>query len=384
MVDVRKICVVTGTRSDYGLLYWLMKTIQVDLELQLQLIVTGMHLSPEFGLTYKQIEDDGFISDVQIEMLLSSDTPVGIAKSIGLGVIGFAEAFYRLKPDIVVVLGDRYEILAATQAAMVARIPIAHIGGGDITEGAFDEAIRHSITKMSFLHFVTNSVAARRIMQMGENPDFVYNVGSLGIEQIKKTKLLVREDLESRLKFRFMLKNILITFHPATLDDQSAEAQFSEVLTALEQLGDQVGLLFTKPNSDPGGRVIIQLIDNFVARHSNARAYTSLGSLIWLSAIAQVDAVVGNSSAGLYEVPSFQKPTVNIGSRQSGRLQAPSVINCITEAISIEKAIRQAFTKDCSETVNPYGDGNTAKKIVSILKEVPINSGLLKKKFFEV
>lgn len=384
MVDVRKICVVTGTRADYGLLYWLMKTIQGDLELQLQLIVTGMHLSPEFGLTYKQIEDDGFISDVKIEMLLSSDTPVGIAKSIGLGVISFAEAFDRLKPDIIVVLGDRYEILAATQAAMVARIPIAHIGGGDITEGAFDEAIRHSITKMSFLHFVTNSVAGRRIMQMGENPDFVYNVGSLGIEQIKKTKLLVREDLESRLKFRFMRKNILITFHPATLDDQSAEAQFSEVLTALEQLGDQVGLLFTKPNSDPGGRVIIQLIDNFVARHSNARAYTSLGSLIWLSAIAQVDVVVGNSSAGLYEVPSFQKPTVNIGSRQSGRLQATSVINCITEAISIEKAIRQAFTKDCSETVNPYGDGNTAKKIVSILKEIPINSGLLKKKFFEV
>ena len=375
---------VTGTRADYGLLYWLMKAIQDDPELQLQLIVTGMHLSPEFGLTYKVIEDDGFVSDAQIEMLLSSDTPVGIAKSIGLGIIGFAEVLDRLKPDIMIVLGDRYEILAATQAALVARIPIAHIGGGDTTEGAFDESIRHSITKMSCLHFVTNLDAARRIMQMGENPESVHNVGSLGIEQIKNTKLLVRENLESTLGFKFMSQNILIAFHPATLDDQSAEIQFKEVLTALAQLGNQVGLIFTKPNSDPGSRVIIQLIDQFVTKYSNAKSYQSLGSLLWLSTIAQVDVVIGNSSAGLYEVPSFQKPTVNIGSRQAGRLQATSVINCIPEAFSIENAIRQAFLKDCSDSRNPYGDGNTASKIVSILKEVSINSHLFKKKFFEV
>ncbi|MFC4768241.1 UDP-N-acetylglucosamine 2-epimerase [Effusibacillus consociatus] len=380
----RKICVVTGTRAEYGLLYWLMKGIQDDPELELQLIVTGMHLSPEFGLTYKTIEADGFIIDEKIEMLLSGDTPVAIAKSIGLGVIGFADALARLKPDILVLLGDRYEILTAAQAAMVAKIPIAHIAGGDTTEGAFDESIRHSITKMAHLHFVTNEAAARRVRQLGENPEHIHNVGSPGIDQIKRLSLLGREELERDLNFQFKKRNLLITFHPATLDEQPAGEQFQQLLSALDCLGNDVGLIFTKPNADTDGRILIRMIDDYVSTRQNAKAYTSLGQLRYLSTIAQVDAVVGNSSSGLYEVPSFKKPTVNIGDRQKGRLQASSVIKCKPVADEIVKAIQEAFIKDCSDTDNPYGDGNSSERIVAVLKGLPDLSGLLHKHFFEV
>lgn len=245
----RKICVITGSRADYGLLYWLMKEIQDDQELELQVIATGMHLSPEFGLTYRVIEEDGFCIDAKVEMLLSSDTPVGIAKSIGLATISFADTLDRLRPDIVIILGDRYEILAAVQAAMVAKIPVAHIGGGDTTEGAYDEAIRHSITKMSHLHFVTNKVAARRVCQMGENPDHVFNVGSPGLDYIKRVKLRSLMDLERALDFKFRKKNLLITFHPVTLDIDTSAGQFEELLSALDSFGSGMGLLFTKPNS---------------------------------------------------------------------------------------------------------------------------------------
>lgn len=381
----RTIAVVTGTRAEYGLLYWLMKEIQDDPDLQLQVIVTGMHLSPEYGLTYKIIEEDGFAIDAKIEMLLSSDTPVGITKSIALGVIGFAEALERLKPDILILLGDRYEIFAAAQAALIARIPVAHIAGGDITEGAFDEAIRHSITKMSHLHFVTNEKSANIVRRLGENPKHVYNVGSLGIEQIKRLPLLDRGALEEKLMFSFKDKNILITFHPATLEPQNAEEQFREVLDALAQLGDNVGLIFTKPNSDTNSRTLIKMVDRFVAEHPlNSRSYTSLGQLLYLSAIAQVDIVLGNSSSGLYEVPSFKKVTVNIGDRQKGRLQAKSVLNCQPVAQDILKTIYASFHFDCTGTINPYGDGNSSKKIVEILKSASDLQSLLKKRFFEV
>ncbi|WP_018132194.1 UDP-N-acetylglucosamine 2-epimerase [Effusibacillus pohliae] len=380
----RKICVVTGTRADYGLLYWLMKMIQDDAELELQIIVTGMHCSPEFGLTYKIIEEDGFFINEKVEMLLSSDTPVGIAKSIGLGVIGFADALARLRPDFLVLLGDRYEILAAAQAAMVAKIPIAHIAGGDTTEGAYDELIRHSITKMSHLHFVTNDAAAKRVRQLGENPDYIFNVGSPGIDQIKRLKLLTREQLEKELDFKFLSRNLLITFHPATLDSDCPAEQFRELLKALEILGNNVGLIFTKPNSDTGGRSLIRMIDDYVATHSNAKAYTSLGQLRYLSTIAQVDAVVGNSSSGLYEAPSLKTPTVNIGERQKGRLQASSVINCQPKMDEIVQAIRKSFLIDCSNVVNPYGDGESSQKIVTVLKEIQDPEKLLKKHFFEV
>ena len=379
----RKVCVVTGSRAEYGMLYWPMKEIQGDTDLQLQVIATGMHLSPEFGLTYQAIEADGFTIDAKVEMLLSSDTPVGIAKSIGLGVIGFADALDRLRPDILLVLGDRYEILAAAQAALVARIPVAHIAGGDVTEGAFDEAIRHSITKMSHVHFVTNEAAARRVAQLGENPAQIFNVGNPGLDFIKRMTLLSRAELEQSLDFRFQEKNLLITFHPVTLENASAETQFQELLHALDKLGGQVGILFTKPNADTDGRVITHLMDSYVARHPNARAYHSLGQQRYLSAMSQVDAVVGNSSSGLYEAPSFCKPTVNIGDRQKGRLQASSVINCTPDAQAIEQAVLLALSADCSGAVNPYGDGESAVRIKDHLKQLADPSALLKKHFFD-
>ena len=380
----RKVCVVTGSRAEYGLLQPVMQGIKDDIDLELQIIATGMHLSPEFGLTWREIEADGFSIDAKVETLLSSDSPVGIAKSVGLGVIGCAEALERLRPDFLLLLGDRFEILAAAQAALVARIPVAHLAGGDTTEGAFDEAIRHSITKMSHLHFVTNEDAARRVRQLGENPDHVHTVGSPGIDQIRNLELLTREQLEESLGLAFRAKNLLVTFHPATLEDTPASVQFQVLLDALDTLGDGVGLIFTKPNADTDGRALIGLIDAFVAQRSNAHAFTSLGQLRYLSTIAQVDAVVGNSSSGLYEVPSFGKPTVNIGDRQRGRLQASSVLNCPAASGEIAASIRAALQMDCSGAVNPYGDGRSALRIITLLKQVAAPQALLKKTFYEV
>ncbi|WP_442594285.1 UDP-N-acetylglucosamine 2-epimerase [Neobacillus sp. D3-1R] len=381
---MRKICVVTGTRAEYGLLYWLMKEIQMDNELELQIIVTGMHLSPEFGLTYQSILQDGFQIDEKVEMLLSSDSAVGITKSIGLGTIGFADALDKLKPDLLVLLGDRFEILAAAQAALVARIPIAHLAGGDTTEGAIDESIRHSITKMSHLHFVTNEIAAYRVRQMGENPNHVYNVGSPGIDQIKRLSLLSKEEFEKSIEFNLKEKNILVTFHPVTLDFQSASDQFKELLFALEDLGEDTGIIFTKPNSDTDGRVLIDMIDQYVSSHPNAISHTSLGQLRYLSAIKHVDMVVGNSSSGLYEVPSFKKPTVNIGDRQKGRIQASSILNCNPISEEIKQAISLAYKLDCDNTINPYGNGDSSLKILSTIKSINNYKALLKKHFFKV
>lgn len=380
----RKICVVTGTRADYGLLYWLMKEINDDHDLQLQVVVTGMHLAPEFGLTHKVIEEDGFLINAKVEMLLASDTAVGITKSIGLGVIGFADVLDNLKPDLLVLLGDRFEALAAAQAALVARIPIAHLFGGDTTEGAFDEAIRHSITKMSHLHFVSNEFSAARVSQLGENPKHVYNVGSTGIDQIKRLKLLSRKELEDQIDFIFQKHNLLVTFHPATLEESSPKNQFQELLDALNLQGPDVGVIITYPNADPAGRSLIPLIDCFVAEHPNAKAFASLGQLRYLSVMAQVTAVVGNSSSGLYEAPSFKIPTVNIGNRQKGRLQAASIINCTPVASSITEAINTAFAMDCSAVVNPFGDGKSSQKIKEILKSFSLDETLLQKHFFEL
>ena len=378
----RKICVVTGTRAEYGLLYCLMKEIQADEDLELQIIVTGAHLSPEFGLTYKVIESDGFEINEKLEMLLSSDTAVGITKSLGLATIGFADAYNRLKPDIVVLLGDRYEILAAAQAALIFGLPIAHIAGGDTTEGAFDEAIRHSVSKMAHIHFVTNDLSAQRVRQLGENPQYIFNIGNPGIDYIKRVQLLNRNDLEKELEFKFQVKNLLVTFHPVTLDSVSSTEQLAELLTALNSLGKDVGIIFTKANADTQGRSINQMIDDYVSLHPEAKVYTSLGQVRYLSVISQIDAVVGNSSSGLYEVPSFGKPTVNIGNRQRGRLQAASVISCEAEALAIIQAITSAFDMDCSNVQNPYGYGNSAIQMLSVLKNVADYRVLLKKQFF--
>ena len=320
------ICVVTGSRADYGLLYWLMKDIQADRDFQLQLAVTGMHLAPEFGLTYQAIESDGFKIDARIETL-QADTPAGIAKSIGLGVTGFGAAFDALHPDLVVLLGDRFEIFAAAQAALIAKIPVAHIAGGDTTEGAYDEAIRHSITKMSHLHFVTHADAAWRVKQLGENPSHVFNVGSPGIDYIKRTRLLSREELEHQLGVQFRPRNLLITFHPPTLDAEPAATQFQALLTALDRLpASEFGLVFTKANADTGGRALNRMINDYISTRFHARGFASLGQQRYLSLMAQMDAVVGNSSSGLYEAPSLKIPAVNIGDRQKGRLMPDSVM----------------------------------------------------------
>ncbi len=379
---MRKIAVVTGTRADYALLYWLLKEIQQDPEMELQLVVTGSHLAPEYGLTYREIEKDGFVIREKVSMLVSGNTPGGTIKSMGLALIGLADVLERLTPDLLVILGDRYEILTVAEAALIAKIPIAHIAGGDITEGAFDDSIRHAVTKMAHLHFVTNAESWRRVRQMGENPDFIYNVGSPGLDYIKKGSLLTREQLASELNIKFYKRNLLITFHPATLEWEKAGRQFQTLLDALTDLGPEVGLIFTKPNSDPGGRVLLEMIDQYGNEHGNAMVYTSLGRF-YLSVMAQVDAVVGNSSSGLYEAPSLKKPTVNIGDRQKGRLQAGSVINCPVERKAIVRAIEEAFHKDCSGVINPYGDGESARRIHGILKQVP-DFQLLKKHFYEV
>jgi UDP-hydrolysing UDP-N-acetyl-D-glucosamine 2-epimerase len=293
----RKICIVTGTRADYGLLYWLMKEVQADPDLELQIIATGMHLAPEFGLTYRVVETDGFVIDAKVEMLLASDTAVGITKSMGLAVISFADVLNNLTPDLLVLLGDRFEILAAAQAALVACIPVAHLFGGDTTEGAFDEAIRHSITKMAHLHFVSNEISAARVRQLGENPAHVYNFGSTGIDQIMLLERLNREEIQEQTGYTFQQRNLLVTFHPATLDKTSPKQQFRELLDALDLLGSDVGVIFTYPNADPDGRSLIPMIDSFVECHPQTKAYASLGQLRYLSVMAQVDAVVGNSSS---------------------------------------------------------------------------------------
>ncbi len=380
----RNICIITGTRAEYGLLRWVMQGIKDDPDLTLQLIVTGMHLSPEFGLTYREIEQDGFEIDRKVEMLTSSDTPIGIAKSMGLGVIGFADALNELKPDLIVVLGDRFEIFSAVAAALVARIPVAHLHGGEATEGLIDEAIRHSITKMSHLHFVAAEEYRLRVIQLGEQPERVFLVGGLGIDNIKRLKLLDRTELESSLDFKLGQKNLLITFHPVTLETATATDQMEELLAALAELQD-THLIFTLPNADTDGRTLIRLVEKFVAQHSSARAYTSLGQLRYLSCVAHFDGVVGNSSSGLAEVPSFKKGTINIGDRQRGRLQAASVINCEPTRQCIEDAIEKLYDADfqagLSQVRNPYGEGGASQKIIEVIKNAVLDD-VLKKRFY--
>ena len=338
-----KICVVTGTRADYGLLRWVMQGIGDAQGLELQVVATGMHLSPEFGLTYRDIEGDGFRIDRKVEMLLSSDSPAGMTKSMGLGLIGIADALEGLRPDLVLLLGDRFEIFSAAAAALLARIPIAHLHGGESTEGAADEAIRHSITKMAYLHFVAAEEYRQRVIQLGEDPGRVFLVGGLGIDNIHKLQLLDRPALERALDFELGRKSLLVTFHPATLDAQAADAQMAGLLDALTGMND-TQLIFTLPNADAGSRALIDRVRQFVANRSNARAYTSLGQLRYLSCLRHVDGVVGNSSSGLIEAPSFGKGTVNIGDRQSGRLKANSVIDCDLSSASIAAALRRLYS----------------------------------------
>ncbi|WP_428026079.1 UDP-N-acetylglucosamine 2-epimerase [Arcobacter sp.] len=383
---MKKICVVTGTRAEYGLFYWLMKEIEADKEFQLQLIVTGMHLSSEFGLTYKEIEKE-FKIDKKIEMLLSSDTSIGISKSMGLAQISFSEAFEELKPDILIVLGDRYEIFSVVSTAMIARIPIVHLHGGETTEGAFDESIRHSISKMSHLHFTATEEYRNRVIQLGEDPSRVFNVGGLGIENIKKLKLLTKEEFENSIDFKLNKKNILVTFHPVTLENSTAKEQFQDLLSSIDELKD-TNIIFTKANSDTDGRLINQMIDEYTTKNFHKSiGYTSLGQLRYLSALQFVDAVVGNSSSGLLEAPSFKIGAINIGDRQKGRILAKSVINCLPNKDSITEAFKKLYTSEFQEllkdVVNPYGNGCASQKIIKELKKVDFQN-ILKKSFYDI
>ena len=383
----RKICVVTGTRADYGPLTPLLHEINNDKDLKLQLIVTGMHLSPEFGLTYKEIEKE-FKIDKKIEILLSSDSPVGVSKAMGLANISFSEAFQELNPDILVVLGDRFEIFSAVSTAMILRIPIAHLSGGELTEGAIDDSIRHSITKTSHLHFVATQEYKNRVIQLGENPNRVYNFGEAGLDNIVNLELLSKDDFEKSINFRLDKKSLLITYHPTTLDRvEKVEKDFKNILEVLDEL-DDTSLIFTKANSDEGGRVINAMIDDFVkTRSEKAIAFTSLGQLRYLSALQFVDAVVGNTSSGIVEAPSFKIGTINIGSRQKGRVQASSVINSTNDKQSIRNAINQLYSDEfksqLQDVVNPYGKGNSSYKTKEVLKNIDLNN-IIKKSFWDL
>ena len=368
----RKVAVFTGTRAEYGLLYWLMKDIQASEQLALQVIVSGMHLSPEFGETWKGIEVDGFPIDAKVEMLLSSDSDVGVVKSMGLGTLGFADALDRLRPDVLVVLGDRFEALAIVQAALIMRIPVAHLHGGEITEGAYDDAIRHAITKMAYFHFVATPTYRQRVIQMGESPERVFNVGAIGLDHLLRSPRMTRKELSESLEFELDSAFLLVTYHPVTMLAEDPVQSFNALLSALDQFPGHK-IILTYPNADNGGRAIIPLLEDYALRNpGRVKAIPSLGFRRYLSAVAMADGVVGNSSSGIIEVPAFGVPTVNVGSRQAGRLAAASVINCEPDARSIEAAIRRAcsadFASDCKEVVNPYGAGNAAQSIVDVLE----------------
>jgi GDP/UDP-N,N'-diacetylbacillosamine 2-epimerase (hydrolysing) len=383
----RRICVFTATRAEYGLLKALIAALDRDPELQLHLLVSGTHLSPEFGLTYKEIEADGFAIDERVEILLSSDTGQGVAKAMGLGLIGFGEAFGRMRPDLIVLLGDRFELLSAASAALVCGIPIAHIHGGETSEGALDEAVRHAVTKMAHLHFTAAEPYRRRVIQLGEAPERVHNVGGLGVDAIRNIPLMSRAELEANIGFTFRDRNLLVTFHPETWSNQSAAGQTAVLLSALAALGDSVGLLITKPNADAGGREIATLIDRFADCRDNVMVVGSLGQLRYFSAMAIVDGVVGNSSSGLAEAPTFGIGTVNIGSRQDGRLRASSIIDCPVEEQAISLAIHKLFEPEfrqlASATVNPYGDGGATARIIDVIRTTPsLDSG--SKKFHDL
>lgn len=386
---MKRIGIMTGTRAEYGLLKPLMQEINKDNDLELYLIVSGMHLSPEFGMTYQEIEEDGFQINAKVEMLLSSDSPAGISKSIGLGVIGFADEFQRADLDMLILLGDRYEALSAAICAMVMRIPIAHLHGGELTEGAIDEGIRHSITKMSYLHFTSTEQYRNRVIQLGENPERVFYVGALGVENIKKINLMTKEELERSIHFEIDENTVVVTYHPVTLENNTVEEQFLNLLKVLDR-NPKIRMIFTKANADTNGRIVNELIDKYAAQNSErACAFMSLGQKRYLSALKYCRIVIGNSSSGIIEAPSFGKPIINIGDRQKGRICADSVINCGYTQQEIQQAMETALTEEFENKArncrNPYEKENTAANIISVIKDYLLNDKIkLKKGFYDI
>lgn len=381
----RTVCVVTGSRAEYGLLRGVMREIAGDPRLELQVIATGMHLAPEFGNTFREIETDGFRIDAKVQMLLSSDTPLGVTKSVGIGLMGMGAAFDRLKPDLVLLLGDRFEILAAAIAATIAGIPIAHVHGGEVTEGVMDDAFRHAITKMSHLHFTSAEGHSARVVQLGEHPSRVFNVGAPGVDEAVGTTLLGRDRMEEALGITLNEPVLLVTYHPVLIGGGDPARGLGEVLAALGEIDGT--FVFTRPNADPGNKALNQMIDSFVAEHrGRATVVTSLGQQRYVSMLALADVVVGNSSSGLIEAPAMGTPTINVGSRQSGRLRGESVIDASENAESvraaIEKALSPEFQAKASKSTSPYGSGGAAKRIKDAIATADL-SNILTKRFHD-
>ncbi len=383
-----KIIILTATRAEYGLLKPIMQKFLADKDTDTHIAVTGMHLSPEFGMTVKEIESDGLPIDKKIEIVLSSDTPVALSKAMGLAMISFSEYFDESKPDALIVLGDRYETLAVCCTAMNARIPIVHLYGGEATEGLIDEAVRHSITKMSYLHFTATEEFRHRVIQIGESPERVFNVGAMGVENATHATLMSRKELEDSIGFHLGEMFAVGTFHPVTLEHATAEKQTEELLSAIDCHND-IRYIFTKANADTDGRIINALLQDYADRHKNYILVDSLGMKRYLSALKYASFVIGNSSSGLIEVPSFGIPTINIGDRQKGRIMGKTIIQCDPVAKQIDKAINKAlsaeFRQSIQDAVNPYGDGNTSDKIVKTVKEFLLDNKIdIKKKFYDI
>ena len=383
----KKVCAITGSRAEYGLLYWVLLGLRNDPDIELQVCVTGMHLSKKYGSTFQEIENDGFVINKKIDCDLSSDTTSAISKATGQVIVGFGEALDELKPDLVLVVGDRFEIFGAVSAAAISNIPIAHCHGGELTIGAFDDSFRHAITKMSHIHFCASLEYKTRILQLGENPNLVFITGALGIENINKLNLLKRQDLETRINFTFGKKNLIVTYHPVTRERESSGSQIKSLLLALSRIED-THLIFTMPNADTDNHIIIDEINKFVdSRKNSAIAITSMGNQNYLSALQYVDGVVGNSSSGLIEAPSFKVGTVNLGSRQNGRIRAESIIDCKIDTDEIVEAINHLYSKEFVQKLrqsnNPYDHGNASDKILSIIKELDLQP-LTKKHFFDL
>lgn len=383
---IKSVCVLTATRAEYGLLKPVMEKLKCLDNIELRIIVTGMHLASEYGDTYKSILEDGFQIDEKIPILQNIDTEEGVNTAFGLAVMGFGHYFAKGKPDLLVVLGDRYETLAVCIAAMNEQIPIAHIHGGEITEGAVDEAIRHSISKMSYIHFASTEIYRHRIIQLGEEPNRVFNVGALGVENALSIPLMSKDELSESIGFSLEKQYAIVTFHPITLESKTSQHQFIELLEAISQF--DMNYIFTKANADANGKAINQLIDQYVVSHKGTIAYEALGVRRYLSAVKYASMVIGNSSSGLIEVPTFKIPTIDIGNRQKGRIAASSVIHCEANksdiSRSIEKALSEEYRIKLLGVENPYGMGNTSKNIVDVITKFLFEDKInLQKKFFD-
>lgn len=384
---MRKICVVTGSRAEYGLLSRLMQLIKDDAETRLQVVATNMHLQTEYGETYKEIENDGFTIDSKIPMPKHSDDAEGIVTSMSVELAGLASELKRLNPDMIVILGDRYEMLMVASAALIFGIPVAHLHGGEITEGAFDDSIRHAITKMSHLHFTSTEEYRQRVIQMGEDPERVFYVGAIGVDNIKKIKLLDKDEIEELICFKLDKNTVLATYHPVTLADSNISDDMDAFLSAIDEF-PQLKVVFTMPNSDTGGSVVAEKIYDYVEKnHDKAVAFKSLGLKRYLSVILRIGAVIGNSSSGILEVPSFGIPTLNIGERQKGRIAGDSVVNCGNDKVSIVNGLKKVLSKEMSEMAqkaqNPYEKADTAQHIFEIIKNYPLDN-LIQKKFYDI